>query len=92
MTIQKQILALLRSLQEACDFACLFISHELGAAGQVADRVFVMDDERVVEAAERDTVFEQPQHDYTPRLRAASPALSVTSEGFELQSRNRVAI
>jgi peptide/nickel transport system ATP-binding protein len=92
MTIQKQILALLRSLQEAYDFACLFISHDLGAVEQVADRVLVMDAGQVVEAGERDAVFEQPQHDYTRRLLAASPALSVAGEGFELQSRSRVAI
>jgi peptide/nickel transport system ATP-binding protein len=92
MTIQKQILELLKSLQEAYDFACVFISHDLGAVEQVADRVFVMESGRIVEAGERDAVFDQPQHDYTRRLLAASPALSLAGDGFELRSRSSVAV
>lgn len=92
MTIQKQILELLKSLQEAYDFACLFISHDLGAVEQVADRVLVMEAGKVVEAGPRDEIFDQPRHDYTKRLLAASPSLSVSGSGFKLRSRNRLAV
>ena len=92
MTIQKQILELLKSLQEAYDFACLFISHDLGAVEQVADRVLVMDAGKVVETGPRDDIFDRPRHDYTKRLLAASPSLSVSGSGFELHSRNRLAV
>jgi peptide/nickel transport system ATP-binding protein len=92
MTIQKQILELLKSLQDAYDFACLFISHDLGAVEQVADRVLVMDAGKVVEAGARDDIFDRPRHDYTKRLLAASPSLSVSGSGFELHSRSRLAV
>ncbi len=92
MTIQKQILELLKSLQEAYDFACLFISHDLGAVEQVADRVLVMENGKVVESGPRDDIFDRPRHDYTKRLLAASPSLSVSGSGFELQTRSRAAI
>ena len=72
--------------------AAIRMSSPAASASAWRSGAFPTSSVRVVEAGERDTVFEQPQHDYTPRLLAASPALSVTSEGFELQSRNRVAI
>ncbi|HWA47903.1 MAG TPA: ABC transporter ATP-binding protein [Dongiaceae bacterium] len=92
MTIQNQILELLKSLQDTYDFACLFISHDLGAVEQVADRVLVMDAGKVVETGPRDEIFDRPRHDYTKRLLAASPSLSVAGSGFELQTRSRLAI
>ncbi|MFC3321834.1 ABC transporter ATP-binding protein [Mesorhizobium cantuariense] len=68
MTVQKQILLLIRSLQERYGFACLFVSHDLGAVEQVADRVAVMQDGRIVEIGDRDDVFDNPQHPYTRSL------------------------
>ncbi len=75
MTIQKQILALLRQLQRERGFACLFVSHDLAAVEEVADRVVVMQSGRIVEAGLRDAVFDRPQHAYTQALLAASPRL-----------------
>ena len=72
MTVQKQILELIRHLQDSHGFACLFVSHDLGAVEQVADRVAVMEAGRIVELADRDTLFDDPQHPYTRRLLAAS--------------------
>jgi peptide/nickel transport system ATP-binding protein len=75
MTVQKQILQLIRSLQERYGFACLFVSHDLGAVEQVADRVAVMENGRIVEIGTRDDVFDQPKHDYTKRLLDAAVLL-----------------
>ena len=77
MTIQKQILGLLRELQRDRGFACLFVSHDLAAVEEVADRVVVMQSGRIVEAGPRDQVFDQPHHPYTQALLAASPRLPV---------------
>ncbi|WP_328805800.1 ABC transporter ATP-binding protein [Sabulicella rubraurantiaca] len=75
MTIQKQILTLLRDLQRKRGFACLFISHDLAAVGEIADRVTVMKDGRIVEEGPRDAVFDAPQHPYTRALLDAAPRL-----------------
>jgi peptide/nickel transport system ATP-binding protein len=75
MTIQAQVLKLFARLQAQYGFACLFISHDLAAVEQVADRVVVMQDGRVVEQGSRDDVFDHPQHDYTKALLAAAPVL-----------------
>jgi len=75
MTIQAQMLKLLERLQSQYGFACLFISHDLAAVEQVADRVVVMQDGRIVEQGSRDDVFDHPQHDYTKVLLAAAPVL-----------------
>ncbi|WP_151719738.1 ABC transporter ATP-binding protein [Gemmobacter serpentinus] len=68
MTVQKQILRLIRALQDKHGFACLFVSHDLGAVEQVADRVAVMENGLIVEMGTRDEIFDTPQHDYTRRL------------------------
>ncbi|MBR0642317.1 dipeptide ABC transporter ATP-binding protein [Plastoroseomonas hellenica] len=75
MTIQKQILTLLRDLQRARGFACLFISHDLAAVGEIADRVVVMQEGRIVEEGSRDAVFDAPRHAYTRALLDAAPGL-----------------
>ena len=75
MTVQKQILELIRHLQETHGFACLFVSHDLAAVEQVADRVAVMEAGRIVEQAPRDRIFDAPEHPYTKRLLAASMRL-----------------
>jgi peptide/nickel transport system ATP-binding protein len=77
MTIQKQILTLFRTLQRQRGFACLFISHDLAAVEEIADRVVVMQGGRIVEQGSRDAVYDRPQHAYTRELLAASPALDL---------------
>ncbi|QHI98958.1 dipeptide ABC transporter ATP-binding protein [Xylophilus rhododendri] len=80
MTIQAQVLALFRSLQEQYGFACMFISHDLAAVEQVADRVVVMQHGLIVESGSRDEIFDRPQHPYTRELLAATPALDVHAQ------------
>jgi peptide/nickel transport system ATP-binding protein len=76
MTIQAQVLALFRALQQQHGFACLFISHDLAAVEQVADRVIVMQHGRIVEVGSRDQIFDAPDHPYTAQLLQATPRLS----------------
>jgi peptide/nickel transport system ATP-binding protein len=78
MTIQAQVLKLFERLQASYGFACLFISHDLGAVEQVADRVVVMQGGKIVEQGSRDDIFDRPQHDYTKALLAAAPVLDFT--------------
>jgi peptide/nickel transport system ATP-binding protein len=73
MTIQAQVLKLFERLQAQYGFACLFISHDLAAVEQVADRVVVMQGGRIVEQGWRDDIFDSPRHDYTKALLAATP-------------------
>jgi len=80
MTVQRQILILLADLQKQFGFACLFVSHDLGAVEQVADRVVVMHNGRIVEQGLRDDVFDRPQHDYTRSLLDASMLLEREDE------------
>ena len=75
MTIQAQVLRLFERLQAQYGFACLFISHDLAAVEQVADRVVVMQSGRIVEQGTRNDIFDRPQHDYTKALLAAAPVL-----------------
>jgi peptide/nickel transport system ATP-binding protein len=83
MTIQAQVLRLFKQLQRQHGFACLFISHDLGAVEQIADRVVVMQAGRIVEEGSRDAVFDAPQHDYTRALLAATPAFAAVAPGRE---------
>ena len=81
VTVRAQVLDLFAELQERHGFSCLFISHDLGVVEQVADRVIVMQDGRIVEEGDRDTIFDRPQDPYTRRLLSAIPALETTSDG-----------
>ncbi len=80
MTVQAQILALLEALQAEYRFACLFISHDLGAVRRIADRVVVMQEGRVVESGPCASVFACPRADYARALIAAEPVLTATDE------------
>ena len=73
VTVQAQILALLRSLQEEHGMALLLISHDLGVVAETADRVAVMYAGRIVEEAGVEGLFSEPVHPYTRSLLAAVP-------------------
>jgi microcin C transport system ATP-binding protein len=73
VTIQAQILKLLKSLQAKYGMALLFITHDLGIVAKVADRVCVMTQGEIVEQGPVAEVFERPQHAYTKHLLSAEP-------------------
>jgi microcin C transport system ATP-binding protein len=72
MTVQVQIVELLRRLQEKYQLAYLFISHDLKVVRALSHKVMVMKSGDVVEAGEVDAVFDNPQTDYTRELMAAA--------------------
>ncbi len=73
VTVQAQILKLLKDLQSRLGMAILFITHDLGIVHKVADRVCVMKQGKIVEQGEVEAVFSAPQHPYTRELIAAEP-------------------
>ncbi|MEM7730034.1 MAG: ATP-binding cassette domain-containing protein, partial [Pseudomonadota bacterium] len=73
VTVQAQILKLLKSLQDARGMAMLFITHDLGVVAGIADRVVVMRDGEVVELGLTQDVFTRPKHPYTRTLLASRP-------------------
>jgi peptide/nickel transport system ATP-binding protein len=81
VTVRAQVLELFSELQKRHGFSCLFISHDLGVVEQVADRVVVMQDGRIIEEGDRDTVFDHPKEAYTRRLLSAIPALNQNDKG-----------
>lgn len=75
VTIQAQILRLIRELQDKTGMAVLFITHDMGVVAEVADRVVVMYRGEVVEQGPVENVFARPQHAYTKALLTAVPRL-----------------
>ena len=75
VTIQAQILDLLRELQAARGMAVLLITHDLGVVAQMAHRVAVMYAGEIVEVAERDDFFRAPRHPYSRKLFASLPEM-----------------
>ncbi|MEC7815644.1 MAG: ABC transporter ATP-binding protein [Pseudomonadota bacterium] len=73
VTVQKQVLELLKSLQQRLNMALLLITHDLGLVRRYADQVVVMERGRCVEANARATLFENPGHPYTRKLLDADP-------------------
>lgn len=77
VTVQRQILDLLVSLQDKHDMAVVLITHDLAVVAETADRVAVMNKGRVVETGDVLDVFDRPADAYTRRLLAATPRLEV---------------
>lgn len=79
VSIQAQILNLLKDLQEELGLTMLFISHDLPVIRQMCDRVGVMRHGKLLEVAETETLFEKPQHEYSQHLLDLMPKLEVLS-------------
>ena len=73
VSIQAQILNLLKSLQKELDLTCIFIGHGLGAVNYVSRRIAVMYLGKLVETGESSELFEHPVHPYTRTLLGAVP-------------------
>jgi peptide/nickel transport system ATP-binding protein/oligopeptide transport system ATP-binding protein len=74
VTIQAQILELIADLQRRRDIGVILISHDLAVVADIADRIVVMQEGRVVESGDRRGIFEQASHPYTRKLLAAIPS------------------
>jgi oligopeptide transport system ATP-binding protein len=83
VTIQAQILELMKEIQRKTDSAIIFITHDLGVVANVADKVAVMYAGRVVEMGTVDDIFYNPKHPYTWGLLASMPDLD-NEQGAEL--------
>jgi oligopeptide/dipeptide ABC transporter ATP-binding protein len=88
VSIQAQILNLLRSLQDELKLTYVFISHDLSVIRQISDRIAVMYVGRVVELGEADLLYAHPRHPYTAALFSAVP--TVTTEGG--MARRRIVL
>jgi microcin C transport system ATP-binding protein len=73
VTVQAQILKLLKEIQTRTGMALLFITHDLGIVRKIADRVCVMTKGKIVEQGPTKQIFDHPQHSYTQHLLAAEP-------------------
>jgi microcin C transport system ATP-binding protein len=85
MSVQAQVVDLLRDLQKAHDLAYLFISHDLKVVRALANDVIVMRNGRIVEYGPSAQIFENPQSDYTKALMAAAFDIATAPEGVVSQ-------
>lgn len=80
VTIQAQILDLMRNLRSQLDTAIILITHDLGVVAEMCDRVTVMYAGRIVEEADVTELFEKPSHPYTAALIGSTPILGETDK------------
>src|SRR5699024_1720299 len=80
VTIQAQILELMKELQHKIDTSIIFITHDLGVVANVADRVAVMYGGQIVETCSVDEIFYNPKHPYTWGLLSSMPSLETSHE------------
>ncbi|MFK7902118.1 MAG: ABC transporter ATP-binding protein, partial [Nitratireductor sp.] len=73
VTVQAQILQLLKDLQKSHNLALLFITHDLGIVRKIANRTCVMSQGKIVEAGKTKAIFDKPKHAYTKHLLSAEP-------------------
>ncbi|MFC0436080.1 ABC transporter ATP-binding protein [Kutzneria buriramensis] len=83
VTVQQQILDLLRDIRDTEGTGTLLITHNLGVVADIADRVLVLRNGKVVEEADTDALFANPRHAYTRQLLAAVPRLGDTPHDEE---------
>ena len=81
VTIQAQILDLLRKLQQENGMAIVFITHNMGVVAEIADQVAVMYLGRIVEHAAVEELFDDPKHPYTQALMRSIPGTALTGQG-----------
>ena len=91
VTVQAEILKLMRDLRSRIDSGIILITHDMGVVADLADRVLVMKDGRIVESGTADEIFNRPQHPYTQQLLAAVPHLGASVGGDVVLAGARAA-
>lgn len=86
VTVQKNILQLIRSLQEEQQMGVIFITHDLGVVAEIADRVVVLYKGQIVEENTTENLFRHPRHPYTRALLACRPVLHPKGERLPVVS------
>ena len=86
VTIQKQILGLIKNLKEEFGLSMIFISHDMGVIKEIADRVYIMYAGKVVEEGTKKEIFENPLHPYTKGLILSIPPVNFEEKKKPLQS------
>ncbi|MGU3575161.1 dipeptide ABC transporter ATP-binding protein [Brucellaceae bacterium C25G] len=80
VTVQAEVLTLLKELQQETSMAVIIITHDLGVVAEIADRVVVMEKGRLVESGSVYDVYKNPQHPYTQKLIAAAPGQGILKQ------------
>ncbi|WP_333814803.1 ATP-binding cassette domain-containing protein [Tabrizicola sp.] len=88
LSVQAQVLNLLRDLQDEFDLTYVFVSHDLSVVRYIADEVMVISKGEAVEQGTREAVFANPTHPYTRQLFAATPVTSVAAIRARVAQRN----
>ena len=83
VSVQAQILNLIKDLQEAFGLSVLFISHNLGVVRQMSDKVAVLQKGKIIETGNADAFFAAPQHAYSQKLLADTPTVDDYSKSFD---------
>ena len=81
VTVQAEILDLMRNLRDHLHSAIILITHDMGVVADMADRILVMKDGKLVESGTADQIFHRPQHPYTQQLLDAVPHLGAATAG-----------
>jgi peptide/nickel transport system ATP-binding protein len=84
VTIQAQILQLMKNLKDKLNMSMILITHDMGVVAGVADRITVLYAGRVCETADTKTIFYKPRHPYTKALLTAVPSLALKKEKLEV--------
>ena len=92
VTVQAEILDLLRDLRDEFNTAIVLITHNMGVVADLADRVVVMYEGNVVEEADATSLFENPQHEYTKKLLAAVPHIGTGAASTRERAMDRAML
>jgi ABC-type microcin C transport system duplicated ATPase subunit YejF len=92
VTVQAQIIALLKRIQQQTGMTLWFISHDLALVSNIADRVAIMQHGKIVETGKADDIFTRPQHTYTQKLIRALPSLQSALNHKVNASKNLIEV